>query len=301
MHEKSGSLVEWIVPLGFILCASGVVWHIPAFTLDWVPPDDPSQFDKLSALFKRNDVSPGMAGVFGGFADIIDWGALIGVPIFAVLGIMTVRRAPMEFESWKAADRLSVFIGRVTMMLVVLLCSVMLYEVFVRYVLNAATLWANELSLWIAGFIFLFAGLYAMQQRSHIRIFLLYDVCPRWLQRTFDCISTALICIFAFFLIYGGYGEAFDKFYRWEPFGTAFDPPLPATIKPAVLFVIGLVAVQSVINLISDWNAEPVMHSAADDIDEDELRRLREAVGQSGTNEMDVTRGSIQSDTGRRD
>ena len=69
----------------------------------------------------------------------------------------------------------------------------MMYEVVLRYVFEAPTLWANELSLWIAGFIFLCAGLYAMQQRSHIRIFLLYDVCPRWLQRTFDCISTLLI------------------------------------------------------------------------------------------------------------
>lgn len=300
MRERSGSLIEWLVPLAFIVCAGWVVWHIPAFTLDFAPPEDPSQYDKLSALFKRNDVSPGMGGLFGGFADIIDWVALLCLPVLAAIGIMTVRRAPMEFESWRTADRLAVFIGRVTMMLVVCLCSVMLYEVFVRYILNAATLWANELSLWIAGFIFLCAGLYAMQQRSHIRIFLLHDVCPRWMQRLFDTISTLLIVAFAFFLIYGGYGEAFDKFYRWETFGTAFDPPIPATIKPAVLFIIGLVAVQAVVNLISDWNAEPVVHTAADDIDQDELEALRMAVGEEGTGDLDVTRGAIQSDTSRK-
>ena len=295
--ERSGSLIEWLVPLAFILCAGWVVWHVPAFTLDWNPPDDQSQYDKLSALFQRNDVSPGLSGLFGGFADIIDWLALIGLPVFLVLGVMTVRRAAMEFESFKTADRLSVFIGRVTMMLIVLLCGVMLYEVFVRYVLNAATLWANELSLWLAGFIFLCAGLYAMQQRSHIRIFLLYDVCPRWMQRLFDCISTFLICVFAFFLIYGGYGEAFDKFYRWETFGTAFDPPIPATIKPAVLFVIGLVAIQAIVNLISDWNAEPEMHT--DEPDADELAKLRAAVGQDGIGDTDVTRAAGQEE-GRR-
>lgn len=280
-HEPSGSLVEWLVPLAFIICGGWVVWHIPAFTLDWNPPTDQSVYDQLSDRYRKNDVTPGMGGLFGGFADIIDWVALIGIPIFAFLGVRTVKRAPMEFESWRAADRLSVFIGRVTMMLVLCLCSVMLYEVFVRYVLNAATLWANELSLWIAGFIFLCAGLYAMQQRSHIRIFLLYDMCPRWLQRVFDCISTFLIVVFAFFLVYGGYGEAFDKFYRWETFGTAFDPPIPATIKPAVLIVISLVAVQAVVNLISDWNAEPEIHT--DEPDEDEIAKLRAAVGAEDT------------------
>ena len=280
-HEPSGSLIEWLVPLAFILCGGWVVWHIPAFMLDLSPPEGESQFDKLSALYKRNDVTPDMAGLFGGFADIIDWIAMIGIPVFAILGVRTVKRAPMEFESWRAADRLSVFMGRVTMMLVLCLCSVMLYEVFVRYVLNAATLWANELSLWIAGFIFLCAGLYAMQQRSHIRIFLIYDLCPRWVQHLFDCISTFLIVAFAFFLIYGGYGEAFDKFYRWETFGTAFDPPIPATIKPAVLIVIGLVAIQAVVNLISDWNAEPEIHT--DEPDADEIAKLRAAVGAEDT------------------
>ncbi|GFE49105.1 hypothetical protein So717_08580 [Roseobacter cerasinus] len=301
MQEKSGSLIEWLVPLAFIFCAGWVTWHMPAFTLTWAKPEDPSQYDKLSALFARADITPNMTGLFGGYADAGDWLALILIPILAWIGMRTVRRAPMEFESWRAIDRLAVFIGRVTMMLVVVLCSVMIYEVILRYVFERPTLWANELSLWLAGFVFLCAGLYAMQQRSHIRIFLLYDMLPRALQRTCDCISTAMIVIFAFFLFYGGYGEAFDKFYRWETFGTVFDPPIPATLKPMVLVVVALVAVQAIINLISDWHAEPVIHTAADDIDQDELEKLKAAVGSDGTAGLDVTRGAIQSNTYKAD
>lgn len=274
----SGGLVEWLVPLAFVVCAGWVIWHIPAFTLDWHPPADQSARDNLSGIFQRNDVTPNMPGLFGGYADLIDWIALVALPILLALGVATVRRATMEYEAWGTADRVAVFIGRVTMMLIVILCCVMLYEVFMRYVMSAATLWANELSLWLAGFIFLCAGFYAMQQRSHIRIFLLYDVCPRWVQHIFDTISTLLIVLFAFFLVYGGYGEAFDKFYRWETFGTAFDPPIPATIKPMVLIVVTLVAVQAVVNLIADWNKQPETHSAADDIDEEEIARLKAAV-----------------------
>lgn len=288
MQVRSGTPVEWIVPLAFIICAGWVVWHMPAFTLDFYPPQDPSQFDKLSALFKRNDVTPGIGGLFGGFADIVDWAALIGIPALAYLGVRTVRRAGMEFESWRPADRLAVFIGRVTMMLILLLTSVMLYEVIVRYVFEAPTLWANELSLWLAGMVFLCAGLYAMQQRSHIRIVLLYDAVPRWLQRVFDCISTFCIVLFAFFLVYGGYGEAFDKFYRWETFGTAFDPPIPATIKPMVLFVVGLVALQAVVNLISDWNKQEV-HYGGEDLDDEEIERIKAQVGTEGVSDIDVT------------
>jgi TRAP-type C4-dicarboxylate transport system permease small subunit len=301
MQDKSGSLIEWLVPLAFILCAGWVTWHMPAFILDFVPPVGQSEFDKLSSEFKRNDVTPNMSGLFGGFADVIDWVALIGMPIFFVLGVKTVRRAPMEFENWRPVDRVAVFVGRVTMMLIVLLTSVMLYEVVLRYVFEAPTLWANELSLWLAGYVFLTAGLYAMQQRCHIRIFLLYDLTPRTVQRTLDTISTILIVLFAFFLVYGGYGEAFSKFYRWETFGTAFDPPIPATIKPTVLLVVSMVAIQAVVNLVSDWNAEPVIHTAADDIDEDELEHLRAMVGDDGVGDLDVTRGAIQGSQTRPD
>lgn len=288
-HEKHGTAVEWLVPLGFIFCAGWLTWHMPAFILDWG-----GHADQLAALYGRIDVTPNAPIVLGTHIDIIDLFALICMPIFVVLGVMTVRRAPMEFESWRPLDRLAVFIGRVTMMLITLLTMVMLYEVALRYVFEAPTLWANELSLWIAGFVFLTAGLYAMQQRSHIRIFLLYDMTPRWMQRLFDCISTLLIVVFAAALIYGGYGEAFQKFGRWETFGTAFDPPIPATLKVSVLFIVAMVAVQAVINLISDWNAEPVIHTAADDIDGDELERLRAAVGADEPDTLDVTHQSNQ-------
>ncbi|WP_108838358.1 TRAP transporter small permease subunit [Tateyamaria sp. Alg231-49] len=288
MQVRSGTLIEWLVPMAFIFAAGWVVWHMPAFTLTFFPPTDPSEFDKLSALFGRVDVTPGLSGLFGGTADIVDWLAMIFIPILIYIGVRTVRRAGMEFESWKPADRLAVFIGRITMMLIVCLTSVMLYEVMLRYVFEAPTLWANEMSLWLAGFVFLCAGLYAMQQRSHIRIVLLYDAVPRWLQRVFDTISTVLIVTFAFFLIYGGYGEAFDKFYRWETFGTAFDPPIPATLKPMVLLIVGLVAIQAVVNLISDWNKEEV-HYGGDDLDEDEIARIKAQVGTDGVGDIDVT------------
>ena len=185
----------------------------------------------------------------------------------------------MEFQDWNAVDSIAMFIGRVTMMMIAIMTIVMLYEVFVRYVLEKPTEWANETTLWFASFVFLMSGFYAMQQRSHIRIFLLYDVCPRWLQRIFDVISTTLIVLFAFFLIYGSYNQVFvNKLYKWELYGSAFNPPIPATLQPMVLIVIGLVAFQAILNLINDWNAEPEVHT--DEPDEEEIEMLKRAVGQ---------------------
>ncbi|MEM7695668.1 MAG: TRAP transporter small permease [Pseudomonadota bacterium] len=275
MTAKTGTVFEWVWPTSFVVAAGWTIWHLPAYVLDFAPHSNPSQFDQVSAIHARKDVTPDLPGLFGGFADPIDWLALVLLPVFVFLGIRTVRVASMELQDFHRVDKFSIFIGRATMILILGMTLIMLYEVFLRYVVEAPTLWANELTLWTAGFVFLCSGLYAMQQRSHIRIFLLYDVVPRPIQRLFDTIWTALIVIFAFFLVFGSYQQVFEvKFYRWEMFGTAFDPPIPATIQPMILIIAVLISLQAVSNLICDWNAAPTTHSAADDVDESELKAI---------------------------
>src|SRR3546814_4725116 len=66
--------------------------------------------------------------------------------------------------------------------------------------------------------------------------------------------------LFSAAVVWGGYNEARDKLLRWETFGTAWDPPIPATMKPLVLLVVVLIAVQAVTNLIRDWNKEKEVH-----------------------------------------
>ena len=262
MGNSVRDLPQWLVPFLFIACGSWIVWHGATYIMAFG-----GYTDALAARYRQ--------------IMMLDYLILVAMPILGVLGVLGVKRAPMEIDEYPAIDRIAMFIGRVTMLLIAIVVCVMMYEVILRYVFERPTLWANEMSLWLAGFVFILAGFYAMQQRSHIRIYLLYDMFPRSVQRICDTVSTGLIVGFAFFLVYGGYGEAKAKMLRWETFGTAFDPPIPATLKPLVLIVVILVAIQSVLNLIADWNKEPEIHSAADDIDHDELERLKKSVGES--------------------
>lgn len=175
-------------------------------------------------------------------------------------------------------DIFSLVLSRLTMIAVVAVVLVMFYEVISRYIFTHPTLWANELSLWIAGFVFMLAGLYAMQQRSHIRIYVIYDTFPRWLQKASDVLSVFLLWAFTVALIWGAFNDAWRKMLRWETFGTAWDPPLPATIKPAILLIVLLVAIQALSNLIADWNKAPESHSPMDDIDESEIEHIRQSI-----------------------
>ena len=69
-------------------------------------------------------------------------------------------------------------------------------------------------------------------------IFIIYEMFPRWAKKTVDTVSVLLIMVFTTCLVWGGFNEAVDKYNRFERFGTAWDPPIPATVKPAILIVI---------------------------------------------------------------
>jgi len=172
----------------------------------------------------------------------------------------------VEHEKTSWFDWISIAISRVAMFIVAFIVLIMFYEVVMRYVFQSPTLWVNEMSLWAAGVVYLLAGLYVMQQRGHIRIFILYDMVPRWTQRLFDLLSTVFIVLFAAAIVYGGGKEAWDKLMRWETFGTAWDPPIPATMKPLILITVVLIAIQAVMNLIADWSKEKEVHDLVEDV-----------------------------------
>lgn len=174
----------------------------------------------------------------------------------------------VEHERTGPLDLLTWGLSRITMWLPVFIVSIIFLEVLLRYVFEAPTLWVNETSLWVAGAVYMTAGLYSMQQRSHIRIFILYDLAPMWMRRLFDVLSTICVCIFAFAVIWGSFDDAVTKFMTWERFGTKFDPPIPATLYPLILITMFLLAIQSVSNLLYDWNTDQGERQYVEDIDD---------------------------------
>ncbi len=174
----------------------------------------------------------------------------------------------VEHEKTGPLDLITWGVSRITMWLPVFIVSIIFFEVLLRYVFQSPTLWVNETSLWVAGAVYMTAGLYSMQQRSHIRIFILYDLAPMWMRRLFDVLSTICVCIFAFAVIWGSFDDAVTKFMTWERFGTKFDPPIPATLYPLILITMFLLAIQAVSNLIYDWNTDQGERQYVEDIED---------------------------------
>lgn len=158
-------------------------------------------------------------------------------------------------------DRLSLGISWVAMFFVPVIVVTIGYEIVMRYMFLSSSTWAKDLTVWVAVVGYLLAGLYVMQKRAHISITILYDAVPRPVQVVFDVIKLLVVLAFAAALIMGAGPEAWRSFVNWERIGTSWNPPIPATVKPLILIVTFLIAVQAIANFITDLKREPTKRS----------------------------------------
>ena len=78
----------------------------------------------------------------------------------------------------------SQWVGRAFGWCILILTLSVSYEVFVRYVLNAPTVWAFDMMVQMYGALFLMAGPYALAQDTHVRGDVVYRLFPvRWQAR----------------------------------------------------------------------------------------------------------------------
>lgn len=162
------------------------------------------------------------------------------------------------------------WLSRAAMLLSAAIVLVIFYEVIVRYVFFRPTLWAYELSWWLAGVIYLLSGIYVMQQRAHIRITIFYDKLPPFWQQACDVLGWLFLLCFCVAVVWGGYNEAVAKLLRWEGLGSAWNPPIPATLKPLILLTVIAVTTVGLSNLLRDWRADWRRRRHADGDDGDD-------------------------------
>ncbi len=111
-----------------------------------------------------------------------------------------------------AIEELSIWIGRAFGWCILLLTLSIAYEVFVRYALNAPTLWAFDMSVQMYGALFLMAGPYALAQDTHVRADVVYRL---WSVRTQAKVDMVLYFLFFFpgmlALVWFGWEIAMDS------------------------------------------------------------------------------------------
>jgi TRAP-type mannitol/chloroaromatic compound transport system permease small subunit len=92
-------------------------------------------------------------------------------------------------------ESISRLLGYVGAVLVMLLVVLMVYEVIVRYVLSAPTIWGYEITSWVMGGSFVLAIAYALATDSHIRIDFAHDILGRRAGRMIDLCGYVLFIL----------------------------------------------------------------------------------------------------------
>jgi len=93
------------------------------------------------------------------------------------------------------ADRLSAWFGKTFGWLIILMTFGMAYEVLVRYMFNAPTPWALDISFIMYGTIFMMGGAYTLSRGGHVRGDFVYR---SWKPQTQAKVDLALYILFFF-------------------------------------------------------------------------------------------------------
>jgi TRAP-type mannitol/chloroaromatic compound transport system permease small subunit len=75
-------------------------------------------------------------------------------------------------------DSLSAWMGKMFAWCIVLLTFATVFEVFVRYVLNAPTSWAFDMAVQMYGSLFMMAGAYTLSRDGHVRGDVIHRLLP---------------------------------------------------------------------------------------------------------------------------
>jgi TRAP-type mannitol/chloroaromatic compound transport system permease small subunit len=125
-----------------------------------------------------------------------------------------------------AIDKVNTWVGKIFSWSILAMTFVIVYEVFSRYVLNAPTTWAYDVSYMLYGTLFIMAGPYALSRNGHVRGDFLYR---KWSPRVQATVDLTLYILFFFAavlaLIYSGWG--FFKISYMFNERSAFSPQGP--------------------------------------------------------------------------
>ena len=123
------------------------------------------------------------------------------------------------------------------------------YEVVMRYVFDAPTIWAFELTILLCAICYLLSGGFVTWQHKHIAITSVYDLMPARIRWWLD-LSAILTGILAMgLLVWAAWRPAVLAVTIVERTGSAWNSPSPAIIKPLIAIGAGLIVLQLLVQL----------------------------------------------------
>ncbi|NDV89272.1 TRAP transporter small permease subunit [Aurantimonas aggregata] len=145
------------------------------------------------------------------------------------------------------------WIGYVFAAAIVASAAALLFEIFMRYVLDSPTNWVHETSIFLCAIAFIYGGLFCAARDSHIRVVLIYDALGPRVRAVLDVIIYVISAISAAFFAWASWLMVETSFwnpsgaFHMEGTGSAWNPPTPALLKGFLLIVMIVLAIQFIV------------------------------------------------------
>lgn len=170
-------------------------------------------------------------------------------------------RMPDDMPRWMAAtitgiDSFSKWVGYVVCWLTLPLFLAMVYEIFMRYVFVAPTLWAYDISRFLYGGMFMLGAGYALSKGVHIRADFIYR---NWQPRNQGKVDLTLYLVFYFPGLIAFLNTSIDFAWKaWERSEKGMDTawmPHVGPIKTALPIGIAFLLIQGVSEVLKSYYA----------------------------------------------
>lgn len=151
-------------------------------------------------------------------------------------------------------DLISEWTAKVVSWLAVALILVLVYDVFMRYVLGGATVWAYEMAVMLGATVYVMGWAFIHRIREHIRVDVFYvHVSPR-VQLIIDVVGTLLFLLPLLYVLIDT--SIFYMLRAWrinEKMAETFWYPPAGPFRTMVVVGLFLLAFQSIAHLIRDF------------------------------------------------
>jgi TRAP-type mannitol/chloroaromatic compound transport system permease small subunit len=158
---------------------------------------------------------------------------------------------PALAKTIRIIDGISVVSGKIVGWFIFPMVFSLVFEVVARYLFNAPTIWAGDVSQILYGMFFMLGSAYALQRQQHIRTDFIYG---KWSIRTRGMVDAALYILFYFpalgFFLWVGSDFAYRSILFNEKIVTSAWMPIIWPLKLAIPVSTLLLLIQGVSELL---------------------------------------------------
>ena len=132
------------------------------------------------------------------------------------------------------------------------------YEVVLRYLFDAPTVWAFELTILLCAICYLLSGGFVTAQRKHIAITSAYYLMPARIRWWLDLLALLTGILATGLLVWAAWRPAILAVTIVERTGSAWNSPSPAIIKPLIAIGALLIVLQLLVQLYRHLTGQAV-------------------------------------------